>query len=227
MKASMSLRLFVFSVLLVLVPLAASDTSLDRFLKCLPSHSDPSYPVSRAIYGITNSSFEPTLRAYAKASRFLTSSTPKPLAIIAAMHESHVQATVICAKSNGLQIRIRSGGHDYEGLSYVSNVPFIILDTFNLRSIDIDVAGKTAWIQSGATTGELYYNIANKSNVLAFPAGVCLTLGAGGHFSGGGYGPLIESPWEKICFGQSGEVVVQALVSSFLGRSIWLMFLPK
>ncbi|XP_011040559.1 PREDICTED: reticuline oxidase-like protein [Populus euphratica] len=192
MKASMSLRLFVFSVLLVLVPLATSDTSLDRFLKCLPSHSDSSYPVSRAIYRITNSSFEPTLRAYAKASRFLTSTTPKPLAIIAATHESHVQATVICAKSNGLQIRIRSGGHDYEGLSYVSNVPFVILDTFNLRSIDIDVAGKTAWIQSGATTGELYYNIANKSNVLAFPAGVCLTLGAGGHFSGGGYGPLMR-----------------------------------
>ncbi|KAH1066655.1 hypothetical protein J1N35_031642 [Gossypium stocksii] len=50
------------------------------------------------------------------------------------MQESQVQATVICAKSQGLQIRIGSGGNDYEGLSYVSEIPFVVLDMFNLRS---------------------------------------------------------------------------------------------
>uniref|UniRef100_A0A2N9EH29 FAD-binding PCMH-type domain-containing protein n=1 Tax=Fagus sylvatica TaxID=28930 RepID=A0A2N9EH29_FAGSY len=105
---------------------------------------------------------------------------------LSAKHESHIQATIICAKQCGLQVRIRSGGHDFEGISYVSEVPFVLLDMFNLRSIDIDIAKGTAWVQAGATIGEVYYRIAEKSNVHAFPAGICIGLGTGGHFSGGG-----------------------------------------
>ncbi|KAK3188769.1 hypothetical protein Dsin_028330 [Dipteronia sinensis] len=91
--------------------------------------------------------------AYIKNGRFSTAETPKPLAIVTANDESHVQATVLCTKYSGLEIRIRSGGHDYEGLSYTSIVPFVILDMFNLRSIDIDIKNQTAWVQSGATVG--------------------------------------------------------------------------
>ncbi|KAM7530365.1 hypothetical protein LguiB_033775 [Lonicera macranthoides] len=43
---------------------------------------------------------------------------------------------------------------------------------------------------AGATLGELYYSIAQKSRTLAFPAGVCPIVGVGGHLSGGGYGML-------------------------------------
>ncbi|KAK4478065.1 hypothetical protein RD792_017330 [Penstemon davidsonii] len=60
----------------------------------------------------------------------------------------------------------------------------------NLRTISIDTEGKTAWIQTGATLGEVYYTIAATSRTLAFPAGVCPTVGVGGHFSGGGYGMI-------------------------------------
>jgi len=192
MKVSMSIILSVFSALLLSVSLATSDSSLEKFLQCLPNNSLPSYPISEAIYTTANSSFESVLQTYINNRRFLTPTTPKPIAIVTALHESHVQATVICAKASGLQVRIRSGGHDYEGLSYVSEVPFVILDMFNLRSIDVDIANETAWVQAGATLGEIYYNIANNSNVHAFPAGVCPTVGAGGHISGGGYGTLMR-----------------------------------
>ena len=67
-----------------------------------------------------------------------------------------------------MQIRVRSGGHDYEGLSYVSDAPFIILDLINLRSISVHVANSTAWVQVGATIRELYYRIAEKRTTLAF-----------------------------------------------------------
>ncbi|KAL9366206.1 hypothetical protein Peur_037405 [Populus x canadensis] len=91
-----------------------------------------------------------------------------------------------------MQIRIRSGGHDYEGLSYVSTFSFVVIDLINLQTINVDAENKTAWVQSGATIGEVYYRIAEKSRTLAFPASVCPTVGVGGHFSGGGYGMLMR-----------------------------------
>ncbi|KAA8542900.1 hypothetical protein F0562_024065 [Nyssa sinensis] len=108
------------------------------------------------------------------------------------MHESHIQAAIICAKTQGLQMKIRSGGHDFEGVSYVSDVPFFILDMFNLRSINVSIEDETAWVQAGATVGEVYYRIYEKSNTHGFPAGVCPTVGVGGHFSGGGYGNMLR-----------------------------------
>lgn len=57
--------------------------------------------------------------------------------------------------------------------------------------IDVDIQVETATVQVGATIGELYYRIWEKSQVHAFPAGVCPTVGVGGHISGGGYGVLL------------------------------------
>ncbi|CAN1226509.1 Berberine bridge enzyme-like 7 [Linum grandiflorum] len=142
--------------------------------------------------------------------------TAKPLAIVTPTRESHVQATVVCSKLNRLQLRTRSGGHDYEGLSYrspsPSPAPFIILDMNNLRSIDVDLTTETAWVEAGATIGELYYAIANKSRTLSFPAGVCPTVGIGGHFVGGGYGNLLRK------FGLASDNVLDARVVDPNGR---------
>ncbi|TQD86654.1 hypothetical protein C1H46_027780 [Malus baccata] len=190
--SSIALVVSIHSVPSCLLPWATSDPVLTGFLQCLPKQSQPTYPIFEAIFTHDNTLFQSVLQHYIRNSRFLTPTTPKPLAIVAAKHESHVQATVICVKQHGLQIRLRSGGHDYEGLSYASAVPFVILDMFNLRAIDVNLADESAWVQSGATLGELYYEIANKSEVHGFTAGACLTVGAGGHFSGSGYGPMMR-----------------------------------
>ncbi|KAJ8448284.1 hypothetical protein Cgig2_025208 [Carnegiea gigantea] len=192
--------------IMLLSHVGAANSPIGSFLQCLPTRSNPSHPISNVTYTRSNPSFLSVLQTYIRDSRFNTSSTPKPLAIVTATDVSHVQATVLCAKSNGLQIRIRSGGHDFEGMSYVSSVPFVILDMFNIRSINVDIPSETAWIQAGATLGELYYNIAQKSKIHAFPAGVCLTLGAGGHFSGGGYGNMLRQ------YGLSIDNIIDAQV---------------
>ncbi|XP_007023051.2 PREDICTED: flavin-dependent oxidoreductase FOX2 [Theobroma cacao] len=211
MKASSSI-LSIVSMLLLSISLVTSESALDNFLQCLPQHSNPSNPISDAIYTPNNASFQSIYELRANNLRILSSVTSKPVAIITALHESHAQATVICAKRHGFQVRIRSGGHDYEGLSYTSDVPFVILDMFNLRSIQIDMASETAWVQAGATTGELYYRIAEKSKVHGFPSGVCTTLGIGGHFSGGGYGPLMRK------YGLSIDNVIDAQLIDANGR---------
>ncbi|KAJ1420876.1 FAD-binding, type 2 [Sesbania bispinosa] len=63
---------------------------------------------------------------------------------------------------------------------------------FFIRSISIDIKDESAWVQAGATLGELYYAIANASNVFGFPAGSCPTVGVGGHLSGGGFGTIFR-----------------------------------
>ncbi|EOA17934.1 hypothetical protein CARUB_v10006343mg, partial [Capsella rubella] len=38
----------------------------------------------------------------------------------------------------------------------------------------------------------VYYNIWEKSKTLAYPGGICPTVGVGGHFSGGGYSNMLR-----------------------------------
>ncbi|GMN65152.1 hypothetical protein TIFTF001_034218 [Ficus carica] len=103
-------------------------------------------------------SYYTTLNATIQNPHFSSPSSPKPFTIVTPVHVSQVQAVVYCSKKHGVQIRTRSGGHDYEGLSYVSNnnVPFVVIDMRNLSSVSVDMESKSAWVQAGATLGELY-----------------------------------------------------------------------
>ncbi|XP_052202891.1 berberine bridge enzyme-like 14 [Diospyros lotus] len=212
MRASMSLILSLVSLLLLDVASANSDPIPGSFLRCLSQNSQPNPPISSVVYAPENSSYASVLRSYIRNLRFVSPSTPKPFFIVAPTHVSHIQASILCCKANGLQIRIRSGGHDYDGLSYVSDSPFVILDMFNLRSVSVDFETETAWVESGATLGELYYEIAKKSGIHGFPAGVCPTVGVGGHFSGGGYGNMMRK------YGLSVDNIVDAWLVDAKGR---------
>lgn len=83
---------------------------------------------------------------------------------------------------------------------------------FNLREINVNIEDETAWVQVGATLGEVYYRIAEKSNVHGFPAGVCPTVGVGGHFSGGGYGNMIRK------YGLTVDNIIDAQIIDVNGR---------
>ncbi|RHN75364.1 putative tetrahydroberberine oxidase [Medicago truncatula] len=45
-----------------------------------------------------------------------------------------------------------------------------MIDLINIRSIDINLADESAWIQAGATLGELYYKISETNKVHGFPS---------------------------------------------------------
>ncbi|KAK8468811.1 hypothetical protein PHAVU_006G124900, partial [Phaseolus vulgaris] len=154
------LSIFPIFVFLSLVWSSSFANSLhDNFLGCLVNHSEPSHPITSAIFTPNNTSFSSVLQAYIRNLCFNTSTTRKPFLIVTPFHVSHVQAVVLCAKKHNLLIKIRSGGHDYEGLSYVASKPFFILDMFHLRSIRVEIDTETAWVEAGATLGEVYYRI--------------------------------------------------------------------
>ncbi|XP_074344298.1 berberine bridge enzyme-like 21 [Apium graveolens] len=191
---------------------AATGSEYATFLQCLSKNLSPNEDGSSFVYTPQNASFASVLKAYIKDLRFDTVETPKPIFIVTALKEAHVQSTVLCAKTMGIQVKIRSGGHDYDGISYVSKQTFIILDMFNLRKIDVNVATETAVVQAGATLGEVYYRIWEKSKVHGFPAGVCPTVGVGGHLSGGGYGNMLRK------FGLSVDNVIDARIVNAKGK---------
>lgn len=209
----MILLLLLFSALCSSTS-AANDSNYDNFVNCLSENGISRTEASKIVYTPENSKFTSVLQAYIRNRRFNISTTRKPSIIVTPVVESQVPAIVLCTKNLGLLLKIRSGGHDYEGLSYVSEegLNFIILDLFNIRNIDVDVEQETAWVQSGAMLGELYYRIWEKSKVHGFPGGVCPTVGVGGHFSGGGYGTMMRR------HGLTVDHVVDARVVDAKGR---------
>ena len=208
------LSIFFIVVLLSTISWSASaaNSAHNNFLHCLVSHSEPYHPITSAIFTSNNALFSSVLNDYVRNLRFNTSTTRKPFLIVTALHVSHIQASIICAQKYNLQMKIRSGGHDYDGLSYVAEVPFFILDMFKLRTIEVDIHTETAWVQAGATVGEVFYKIANKSKIHAFPAGICPTVGIGGHLSGGSYGNLMRK------YGLSVDNIVDAQMVDVQGR---------
>ncbi|KAL9234183.1 hypothetical protein vseg_009081 [Gypsophila vaccaria] len=206
---------FLVSIFSSLFSFAFSDTILyNNFLQCLNNQQTPQKNISSIVFSQQNTQFTPILQDYIRNLRFTSPSTPKPLLILTPLTPAHVSASVICSNKLGLHVKIRSGGHDYDGLSYVSNDPFIILDMVNLRAIKVTVNpdSATAYVEAGATLGELYHAIQAKTNVYGFPAGVCPTVGVGGHVSGGGYGNMIRK------YGLSVDHIVDAQVVDYTGR---------
>ncbi|CAA0823771.1 FAD-binding Berberine family protein [Striga hermonthica] len=214
MKTSIILSTFIFILLAIIsscsLSAAADNDDHEDFLECLSKRYHNS--ISNVTYTRNNSSYTSILRFSIHNLRFTSQSTPRPQVIITPEHESQVPPVVHCARENDMELRIRSGGHDYEGLSYVSQASFVILDLINFSEITVDPEAKTAWVGSGATIGSLYYRIAERSPILGFPAGTCPTIGVGGHFSGGGYGTLLRK------YGLAADNVIDARIVDANGK---------
>ncbi|KAM0950755.1 putative tetrahydroberberine oxidase [Dioscorea sansibarensis] len=205
------LLLFILSFSSSMILLASSSTTTSsNFLQCFINKTNS----TRNIYTPNTSSYTNVLLSSVQNTRFIISNTTiKPTFIITAATFSDVQASITCSRLAGLRVRVRSGGHDYEAMSYVSSGdPFIIVDLASLRSITVDKAHGTAWVQAGATVGELYYTIAKNNRTVAFPAGICPTIGIGGHFTGGGIGTLMRM------YGTSADNIVDALIVNSNGK---------
>ncbi|PON39150.1 Xanthine dehydrogenase C subunit [Parasponia andersonii] len=191
---------------------ASSASAPENFVQCVSINSELSVPVTTTFF--TPENFTSVLRSRTFNRRFLEPSVLEPEFIFTPLHESHVQAAVICSKKLGLHLRVRSGGHDYEGVSYTSvmETPFALIDLVNLRLINIDIEDNSAWVQAGANVGEVYYRIAQKSKLHGFPAGLCPSVGIGGHITGGAYGAMLRK------YGLAADNVFDARIVDVNGR---------
>ncbi|XP_004495433.1 berberine bridge enzyme-like D-2 [Cicer arietinum] len=146
--------------------------------------------------------------------RFAEPTTPKPIAIVLPESLEQLQKTVACCREFSFEIRVRSGGHSYEGTSSVADdgAFFVIIDMMNLNHVWVDMETETAWVEGGATLGETYYAISQASDAHGFSAGSCPTVGVGGHIGGGGFGLLSRK------YGLAADNVLDALLVDANGR---------
>ena len=167
-------------------------------------------------------SYTPLLNSSIRNLRFALPSVGKPAAVVLPATKRDIQHAVLCARSTSLAIRVRSGGHSYEGLSYTTenHVPFMVIDLANLNHVDVDPVSATAWVESGATLGEVYHAVGLSNRTLAFSAGSCATVGMGGHAAGGGFGLLSRK------FGLSADNVLDAVLIDASGDALTRATMP-
>ncbi|CAN0906692.1 O-acetylstemmadenine oxidase [Linum grandiflorum] len=160
---------------------STTSTAHVDLLDCLYSRTTSSAGHSNLIYTPNSNLYSSVLQSSIRNQRFNTthSSRKHPIAIITPHTVSQIQSAVFCSRNHGgLRLRVRSGGHDFEGLSYVSSSePFLLIDLIHFRNVTVDVPTNSAWVQAGAVLGEVYHAIASASPNLAFPAGICPTYG--------------------------------------------------
>jgi FAD/FMN-containing dehydrogenase len=111
-----------------------------------------------------------------------------PALIVRARDATDVSRVVRLARESNLELAVRSGGHSLAGHSTTEGG--ILLDLSEMKNIEIDVEGRTAWAQTGLTAGE--YSAAVGAHGLATGFGDTGSVGIGGITLGGGIGYLVR-----------------------------------
>jgi len=111
-----------------------------------------------------------------------------PAVIISPADAKEVSRVVTLARESGLEFAVRSGGHSGAGHSTTDGG--ILLDLAEMRALEIDPERKTAWAESGLTTGEVTKAV--DAHDLAIGFGDTGSVGIGGLTLGGGIGFLVR-----------------------------------
>ncbi|MDA3648912.1 BBE domain-containing protein [Saccharopolyspora indica] len=106
----------------------------------------------------------------------------------------------------GKRIAVRSRGHCGEDFVAAPDVR-VILDLSPMSRVEFDRERNAFVIEAGAPVGKMIHDLFHHWGV-TIPCGFCMGVGAGGHISGGGYGPLSRTLGLSVDYLHAVEVVV-------------------
>jgi len=110
----------------------------------------------------------------------------RPAAIVRVADAADVARVIALARETGIELAVRSGGHSGAGHSVSEGG--IVIDLSEMKGLEIDVAGRTAWAETGLTAAEVTTALA--AHGLAVGFGDTGSVGIGGITLGGGIGLL-------------------------------------
>lgn len=113
----------------------------------------------------------------------------QPALIVRAADAADVIRGVEFARARDLPLAVRSGGHSVPGYSTVDGG--VVVDLSQMKGLSIDPARRTAWVQPGVTSADLFQ--AAEPYGLGLSTGDTASVGIGGLTLGGGIGWMVRT----------------------------------
>lgn len=137
------------------------------------------------LYGLTGEVVTPFDPVYNQARQGFNRAVQLfPLIIVYCRNKRDVSNAVIWSGKHCVPVRIRNGGHNYEG--YSNGDCTLVIDVSRMKHISIDEGLNRLYLESGVNNGQVYAYAASKG--YPFPGGTCPTVGVSGYSLGGGWG---------------------------------------
>ncbi len=128
----------------------------------------------------------------------------RPAMIVKCKNKKDVQAAVLFARKEGIEVSVRGGGHNGPGLALVDEG--MVIDLSLMKDIQIDPNKQTAVLEAGCLLKEV--DKATHEHGLALPSGIIGTTGVGGLTLGGGIGYLSRKAGLTIDHLREAEIVL-------------------
>jgi FAD/FMN-containing dehydrogenase len=107
-----------------------------------------------------------------------------PAVIVYCFDPCDVANAILWSREEGIKLRVRSGGHNYEEYSTGTNK--LVIDTTFMNDIKVDTADNTVEVRAGTRLSSLYERLYQYG--YTFPGGTCPTVAISGLVLGGGIG---------------------------------------
>ena len=133
-----------------------------------------------------------------------------PAAIARCSGVADVMHAVRVARDEGLLVSVRGGGHNIAGNALCDDG--VTIDLSAMRSVHIDPVARRAYVQPGATLGDLDHEA--QAFGLATPVGINSTTGVAGLTLGGGFG------WLTRKYGLTVDNLVEAEMVTADGQRV-------
>ena len=112
----------------------------------------------------------------------------RPACIARCAGVADVVAAVRFAREHDLEIAVRGGGHNVAGTAVCHDA--VVIDLSAMRTVWVDPAGRTAWVQGGALWSDVDHE--TQAHGLATTGGIVSHTGVAGVTLGGGIGHLMR-----------------------------------
>ena len=90
----------------------------------------------------------------------------RPSAIVRVTNVDDVRRAIAAARTEGLELAVRSGGHSIVGHSTTDGG--LVIDLREMSKIDIDPDARTAWVETGATAHQVTEGLSQYGLVIGF-----------------------------------------------------------
>jgi FAD/FMN-containing dehydrogenase len=172
----------------------------------MSSVTDPAGALTELALALTGELVRPGDGAYEEARSVWNGMIDlRPAAVARCASTDDVRGALRTARSAGLPLAVRGGGHNVAGLGTIDGG--LVIDLSPMRNVTVDPTSRRVRVGGGALLGDL--DAATQAHGLVVPAGVVSETGVAGLTLSGGLG-WVRRKWGASCDNLVGATIVTA-----------------